>query len=72
MVIGEPDAEGERSEAGLSVRLGSYTIEPQAFLTRQTSNGPERSNRGFTIIVARSFGGLLPIVSGVQRRGVVR
>lgn len=70
--VGEPEVDGARSEAGLSLRLGSYAIEPQAFVSRQRSGGPERSNRGFTVTIARGFGGVLPIVTGMQRRGVVR
>ncbi len=69
---GEPEVDGTRSEAGLSLQLGSYAIEPQAFVSTQTFAGLERSNRGFTITIARGFGGVLPIVTGAQRRGVVR
>lgn len=71
-IIGEPELEGTRTEAGLSIRFGAYSIEPQAFISTQRLDGPERIDRGFNITIGRSFGGVLPIVTGVERRGVVR
>jgi hypothetical protein len=72
-VIGEPDVDGARSEAGLSLRIGAFNVEPHAFIaTRRTRSGMEQENRGLTISITREFGGLLPIVSGIARRGTVR
>jgi len=70
--VGEPEVDGTRFEGGFSLQLGSYAVEPQAFVSTQGFAGLERSNRGYTITIGRGFGGVLPILTGAQRQGVVR
>ncbi len=72
-LIGEPQIDGRRSEASVQLRIGAFNIEPRGFIATQSLRGGQpRTNRGFTVFISRDFGGLLPIVTSIQRRGVVR
>ncbi len=68
-----PDVETEWLEAGLQYRIGEITIEARAFRIDQLiASQPGRVNRGFRWTLSRGLRGLLPIVTGTQRRGEIR
>ncbi len=69
----QPRLQGQRIELRASARVGAFSIEPQGFLsTQQLQGGAEQSNKGFTISIGRDFGGVLPIISVIRRRGVIQ
>jgi hypothetical protein len=69
----EPRIDGERLEAGASIRLGAIWLNPLAFrMTEHYGGGDERSYEGFTISLSRQMGGYLPIVTAPRRRGTIR
>ncbi len=68
-----PDIDSERTEASLQWRLGAIVIEAQAFERAQRLlAGTETVNRGFRWSISRRLAGWLPIVTGANRRGVIR
>ncbi|MGD2116375.1 MAG: hypothetical protein PVG07_15075, partial [Acidobacteriota bacterium] len=68
-----PDVDGERWQAGLRFHLGRLSFDGVLFDTTETlMDGPERHNSGFRFSVTRRFAGWLPIVTGPERRGVIR
>lgn len=68
-----PDVETTRSEVALRVQAGLFMLEARAFQTLdETAGGTRRNNRGVIWNIGRRFGGILPIVSGPVRRGVIR
>jgi len=68
-----PDLDTARGEAGLDFHIGQFVLAAQAFQTQErTGTGVQRTDRGVVWSFSRRFGGWLPFVSGVQRRGVVR
>lgn len=67
------DLESERVEGGVEIRIGQIVLRGSAFESRQQlEQGPERINRGIVWSISRRFRGWLPIVSSVERRGVIR
>ena len=53
--------------------MGKLWIRGEAFqYTEYPDDGAVRRNRGIFWSVRRGFGGWLPIVTGPQRRGVIR
>lgn len=68
-----PAIDTERTEAGLTFHLGRLAIEGAAFeRIERVGGGAERENMGFRWTITRRLAGWLPIVTGVQRRGVIR
>lgn len=68
-----PDLDGEWLQLELTYRIGEIVLEGQAFRTEQRIAGKgERTNRGFRWTVSRRLRGLLPVVTGAQRRGEIR
>ena len=68
-----PDVDGERLQLGLTVRFGLLALEATAFETKESiAGGAQRQNRGFSWSLSRNMAGWLPIVTGTQRRGVIR
>ncbi len=69
----EPDLDGQRLEVGATIRIGAFYLTPRIFRVRERlRSGDERASNGFTMSITRQFGGWLPVVSGYQRRGVVK
>ncbi|MHB9000231.1 MAG: hypothetical protein ACYC9N_12055, partial [Thermoanaerobaculia bacterium] len=69
----EPRIDGERLEAGASIRIGAIYVNPMAFwTTERVDEGQERESRGFTMSISRHFGGFFPIVSTPKRRGTIQ
>lgn len=67
------DLDGERFEAAARLQFGQIFLEGTYFeTTQELFGGPQRINRGVTWTVTRRFAGWLPIVSSVERRGVIR
>lgn len=68
-----PDFGIDRWEAGLSFQLGQLVLRAEAFeQTESIDLGPERNYRGFRWTLTRRFSGWLPVITGLQRRGVIR
>ncbi len=68
-----PDIDGDRLELSLELRVGEITFLAGAFETNENlASGFERSNRGLRWSISRRLAGWLPIVTGTQRRGVIR
>lgn len=73
MLVLTPDLDVERVEAGLSLMIGRVTLDATAYENRERlTGGTETTFRGFQWSVRRTFAGWLPVVSGSQRRGVIR
>jgi len=72
-LVTAPDLDGERYEAGVTVRFGQLVLDGYAYETRERlDGGGERTNRGMTWSISTRFAGALPILTGTKRRGVVR
>lgn len=68
-----PDVEGDRWEAGFELLIGAFVLEGLYFESNERlRGGSERTNRGFTVHLSRRMAGWLPVVTGTQRRGVIR
>lgn len=68
-----PDIDGGRVEFGVELRVGEIRVLASAFETRESlADGLERGNRGVRWSITRRLAGWLPIVTGTQRRGVIR
>lgn len=68
-----PDVDSDRIQATLEFQMGKLWIRGEAFqYTEYPDDGVVRRNRGIFWSVRRGFGGWLPIVTGPQRRGVIR
>lgn len=68
-----PDVDAERIEASVDLAVGAFVLTGQGFQTTETPrDGSERRNRGVVVTLSRSFGGWLPIVTGVPDSGVIR
>ena len=68
-----PDVDSNRIQGIVEFRLGRSFLRAEAFqYTERPKGGFERRNRGIFWSVGRGFGGLLPVVTGPQRRGVIR
>ncbi|MEE8412566.1 MAG: hypothetical protein V3S47_08675 [Acidobacteriota bacterium] len=68
-----PDIDGERYEAGVTLRFGQLILDGFAYETSERlDGGSERTHRGVTWSVSTRFAGLLPILTGTKRRGVIR
>lgn len=73
MLLLTPDIDTERLELGARIRFGQLILNLTAFQTQERFDGGfQRENNGFTWSVSRRFSGWLPIVTGSQRRGVIR
>jgi len=73
MLVLTPDLDVERIEAGFSLMIGRVTLDATAYENRERlAGGSETTFRGFQWSVRRTFAGWLPVVSGSQRRGVIR
>ncbi|MCP4900630.1 MAG: hypothetical protein GY906_27010 [bacterium] len=68
-----PGVDGSRFQSSVEVNFGRFLFRGDVFQTieRQVA-GIERVNRGFSWSLSRRFGGLLPLVTGPQRKGVIR
>ncbi len=67
------DVEGERLEAQLDLRLGLLSLKARFFdRSERAGDGRELASRGLTLALSRRLAGWLPIVTGTQRRGVIR
>ena len=68
-----PALDSEFFSVDATVELARFIIRGEVFeTTERLATGLERTNRGFMWSISRSFGGLLPIVTATQRRGVIR
>jgi hypothetical protein len=68
-----PDVEGTQFEAGVRWQVGLLYLDATFLESDQRlSGGPETTLRSLTWTISRRFGGWLPIVSGPERRGVIR
>jgi hypothetical protein len=68
-----PDIDGDRLELGLDLRVGQTVLLGSLFETNERiEDGNERTNRGLRWSISRRLAGWLPIVTGTQRRGVIR
>jgi hypothetical protein len=68
-----PGIDGNRAEAGVTVRLGRLSFKADIFETNEQLAGDvERSNRGLSWSISSRFAGWLPIVTGTNGRGVIR
>ncbi len=72
-LVQAPDIDGDRIEITLELRLGQIVVVASAFETNEYfAGGDGRSNRGVRWAISRRLAGWLPIVTGTQRRGVIR
>jgi len=68
-----PDVDGTQLEAGVRWQVGLFYLDFTLLESTQAFSGnPETRVRGITGNLTRRFGGWLPIVSGPERRGVIR
>jgi hypothetical protein len=68
-----PNVDVDRIEAILEFTIGRIVVRAQAYeATERFQTGGDRTNRGLTWTVYHRFGGWLPIVTGPERRGVIR
>ncbi|MCD4747960.1 MAG: hypothetical protein K8R59_01195 [Thermoanaerobaculales bacterium] len=68
-----PDVDSDRIQATIEFRMGRLSLRGEVYqYTERPEFGTERRNRGIFWSVRRGFSGWLPIVSGPQRRGVIR
>lgn len=68
-----PDIDGERYEAGVTLRFGQLALDALVYENNERfDGGSERTNRGMTWSVSTRFAGALPILTGTKRRGVIR
>jgi len=68
-----PDIDGTQLEAGVRWQIGDFYFDASWLETvQQIAGGPESTLRSLSWRLTRRFGGLLPIVTGPQRRGVIR
>jgi len=68
-----PDLDSDRMQGIVEFRMGRLSLRGEIFqYTERNDGGPSRRNRGIFWSVRRGFFGLLPIVTGPQRRGVIR
>ena len=68
-----PDVDGERYEAGVTLRFGHLVLDGFAYETMERlDGGSERTHRGVTWSISTRFAGALPILTGTKRRGVIR
>lgn len=68
-----PDVDGSRWEGGAAFQFGRLVLRAHIFEATEAVEGSnERTDTGFNVSLARSFQGWLPIVTGPQRRGVIR
>jgi hypothetical protein len=67
------DIDGDRVEAGLTIRIGLFEAEAVFFESEEELVGGEvKTKRGFHWSLKRRFAGGLPILTGTKRRGVIR
>ncbi|MDH3403201.1 MAG: hypothetical protein OES32_12760 [Acidobacteriota bacterium] len=72
-IVLAPDIDGARAELALEVRVGQTLVQGGFFETEERlADGGKRTNRGVRWSVGRRLAGWLPIVTGTQRRGVIR
>jgi hypothetical protein len=65
--------DGERGELTINLQVGQIRLVGGLFESRERlMDGSERTNRGLHWSIVRSLAGWLPIVTGTQRRGVIR
>jgi hypothetical protein len=65
--------DADRIEAILEFTLGRIVLRAQVYeTTERFQTGGERTNRGLMWTVIHRFEGWLPIVTGPERRGVIR
>lgn len=68
-----PDVDSRSLEVRMSFRFALLELEGRFFeIEQMVAGGPLRTNRGFNWSIRRRLGGLLPIFSAPQRRGVIR
>lgn len=68
-----PDLETEQYQIEVSYRIGEIIFEGQVFRTEnRVVGGNDRVNRGFRWTLSRRLRGMLPIVTGAERRGEIR
>lgn len=67
-----PDVEGSIASIGFKLRAGLLNLAAQAFREESTAANMDRVRQGFSWTVSRTFAGWLPILTGTQRRGVIR
>ncbi len=68
-----PDLETEQFRFEVRYQLGQIILEGEVFKTEQRILGSsDRTNRGFRWTVSRRLSGLLPIITGTERRGEIR
>ena len=68
-----PGIDGYRAELGLELSIGQVQVLASLFETiERLEDGGELENRGLRWSISRRLAGWLPIVTGTQRRGVIR
>jgi hypothetical protein len=68
-----PNIDGAQLEAGVRWQLGQFYLDVSYLeIIQEFSGGPETTLRSVAWRLSRRFGGWLPIVTGPQRRGVIR
>lgn len=68
-----PDIDGTQFQTGVRWQIGQFFLDASYLeVTQRPSGGPETTMRSVAWRISRRFGGWLPIVTGPQRRGVIR
>jgi len=68
-----PDVDGRWLETEAALQFGRLAFDLRLWERRNdVAEGQQRVNRGLTWNLSSRFGGLLPIVTGTRRRGVIR
>ncbi|MCP4657912.1 MAG: hypothetical protein GY856_21095 [bacterium] len=66
------DIDGERIEAQLRLKLGLLDLSVRVFERTQRVEGDrELASKGLTLSITRRLAGLLPIITGTERRGEI-
>ncbi|MFV2072261.1 MAG: hypothetical protein ACC742_06370 [Thermoanaerobaculales bacterium] len=72
-IVLAPNVDSDRIQGTVEFGMGRLFFRAEAFqYTERSLGGVERRNTGILWTVGRGFGGWLPIVTGPQRRGVIR
>lgn len=68
-----PDIDSTQIEAGIRWQIGDFYLDTGYLeIDQRILGGPETTLRTVTWKITRRFGGRLPVVTGPQRRGVIR
>jgi hypothetical protein len=68
-----PDVDGSRIDLRATVLMGRLRAEIWfSQISDQIDGGPERTNRNVRVAATMRFNGLLPVVTGTKRRGIIR